>query len=582
MSLKYWSMSSPAAQIIEGRSRFNEKYHLAELHGLTIAADRIVVDSIKHVNRDAKITEYSYGGFKVEMVDKRGEFRGLKEEDRIDYALSTIVEEDYKMDWSSTFDKTIDEVNPMYVPHVHEDISDPSSYEVGKLLASGLTHSGAHLHEGNTLLCQAIASPLTNKKLNMTTGVVEILEHPAAYYDTSVVTRLLKDYYGFAKDGISGPAYLINSRSARKKNVKDEDEELQKIHVDKGILPTQEGTVEVRSKDVNVAKKVTSCVIAFSSAACQFEESGYKTKDVIYNLVLSEPNAVKNNSELLVVLDDVPLFDFSSFKNQVKMLRKKKDRTLLEDGVLLHYDGIGVKINGSEVRTLSEKNDVMGLIQTSLLSERLQMHHRLLNLGNRILITDQPLDLDAFNVVNLGDIGTGERLTEIINEEFIMKGRDVKDYTSYMNVPKQTDWTDDVYDYWDHDGILEKTMFEVLQHVLSGNPDKQLKKYKSTFSTLMNFIFAKAKSGTGVTYISSRDKHNNTEITGYGTYEIAQHDDGGVYNDADAYEGMRSTLDAEFADLKENGFIHTYTLLKELIEPVRITRWHWRARTNRS
>ena len=123
--------------------------------------------------------------------------------------------------------------------------------------------------------------------------------------------------------GISGPAYLINTRTAKNKNIKDEDEELQKIHVDKGILPTQEGTVEVKSKDVNVAKKVATCVIAFSAAACQFEESGYKPKDVIYNLVYTEPNAVRHNSELLVVLDDVPLYDFSQFKREVKLLRRK-------------------------------------------------------------------------------------------------------------------------------------------------------------------------------------------------------------------------------------------------------------------
>jgi hypothetical protein len=356
------------------------------------------------------------------MIDRKGDFRGSNEKDRIEYALTTVVDEPKTISWIDTFDKVIDEVNPMYVPHVHEDVSDPSSFEIGKLLASGLTHSGAHLHEGNTLLCQSIASPLTNKYLDITTGKIEIMEDARAYYDTSVVTRLLKDYYRFAKEGVSGPAYIISSRSTRKKKVDDEDEELKAIHVDKGILPTQTGTVDVKSKDVNVAKKVATCVIAFSAAACQFEEAGYEPKDVIYNLVHPDPRSIDSNSELLLTLEDVPLYDFSEYRNRIKELRRKKDRTLVEDGAVLFFDGIGTVVNGSTVNTMSERNDVMNSIQSNLMIERLKMHHRILNLGNRILITEILMSSPHFEIVEIGKGKKTDDVTTTINEEFIGHG----------------------------------------------------------------------------------------------------------------------------------------------------------------
>lgn len=571
--------STAIDNIRKGREEFNDKFTKAELHGLTLAADEIVINSLNEMNRGNdtfKITKYEYGGFQVELDNVKGEFGGQTEADRITYALEVVDNDSKEIDWLSTFDKTLDEDTPMYVPHVHKDVSDANAFAIGQMLATGLTHSGAHMHEGNTLLCQAIAAPNTHKKLNLSTGKVEMLDEPRSYFETSVVTRMLKDYYAFAKEGISGPAYLINSRAKRKSNVKNEDEELKTINVDKGVLPTQSGTVEVNSKDVNVAKKVTSCVIAFSAAACQFEESGFAPKDVVYNYVYPDPDSINHHSELLYTLDDVPLYDFSEHKLEVRELRRKSNRNALENGILLHFDGLGITINGEEVTTIAQKNKVMSEIQVTLIEKRMEKYHVLVNMGNRVLVTDRLLSSDVFEVVQIG-LGIDDPI-EALNIDFILKGRDTKDYTSKYSIPKQEDWSTDVYDYWDHDGLLEKVMAEVLQYVLSGTPDKQLKKVKSMFSTLMNFIFAKAQSGTGVTYISSLDKRDNTEINGYGTYEIGVHEEGGVYNDEAAYNGMSTSLDGEFNNLEEAGFVHTYKLLKELVSPMRITRWHWRAR----
>lgn len=111
---------------------------------------------------------------------------------------------------------------------------------------------------------------------------------------------------------------------------------------------------------------------------------------------------------------------------------------------------------------------------------------------------------------------------------------------------------------------------------MAGSPDEQLKKMKGGMSTILNFIFAKAQSGSGVQYHGETEQA--TVIHGYRTYEISTYDDGRVYNDVDAYAGMSTKIDSEFADLLDMGLVWTHKLLKELVSPMRITRWHWKAR----
>jgi hypothetical protein len=230
------------------------------------------------------------------------------------------------------------------------------------------------------------------------------------------------------------------------------------------------------------------------------------------------------------------------------------------------------------VATLARHTSLETELQESAYPERVLQHHTYLQLGNRILVTDVEYEDERMNIVNLGRGDDVESIMTILNEQFINLGRDTKDYTSEINRPKQSDWTPDVYDYWAHDGLLERVLFEIVEYVLNGSPDRQLKKFKGMFGTIMNFIFAKAKGGVGVSYRKGVDSRGMTELHGYDVYELGIADGGSLYNDEVAYEGFKTTLDEEFQELEDAGFVHTHKLLKELVEPLRITRWHWRAR----
>jgi len=578
-----------AHNIREDRKSFNEYFAKDELHGLTTASDAIVINQLEYLKQEGDhIEKYEYGGFTYKTTMKKGVFGGESEKDRIKYAL-TVVDElntvrGVPVDFDSKYDIVLDpEWDRMYVPHVSTRLSDENTVAIARLMAEGLTHSAAHLHEGNTLLHQAIAAPQTTKTLDLDTGRI-ISHEPRSYFETSCVTKYLKLYYAHATEGISIPAYITNSR--RKKAAGKTGVDLdQTDRTEKGVLPTQAGTLTINSHDVNVAKKVTSCVIAFSAAACQFEEDGFSAKDVVYNMIHPKPEEIRGMSELFVFSSDIPPYpieraDFKKYHHGTTRGTVPEMLSYVHDyGLDAKMALLSVEPNGNlTIGRLSEMNRVIEELQEQAISERMLKHHATLNLGNRIYVTSEPFVDDNFDTVPLGTTDDAESILRVINEEFIMKGRDTKDYTSESNKPKQKDWMPDTYDYWDHDGLLEKVLFEVIEFVLSGSPDKQLKKYKGMFSTLMNFIFARAKSGKGVNYFKGVDIRGSTELHGYNTYDIDGYEDGKLYNDELAYEGFSDVLEEEFKELEDNGMIHTYKLLKELVEPARITRWHWRAR----